>query len=323
MSQERFLVTGALGCIGAWVVRNLVQEGVPTAVYDLGLDTYRLKLIMSDEELAPVQFIQGDITDLDGLERVLGETGTTNIVHLVGLQVPFCKANPPLGAAVNVVGTVNMFEAAKRAGLKHLAYASSIAIYGLAEDYPAGPIAHDALAKPHTHYGVYKQANEGTARIYWGDDGISSIGLRPYTVYGPARDQGLTSAPTKAMLAAAEGQGHHIAFGGRTSMQLADDVAKIFILAARAAFEGTDTFNLRGSVVSMPEIIAAIELAEPAATGQITFEDLQLPFPIEMDDSALSKTLGPLPDTPLEAGVLQTIAIFKEAIARGRLKTAS
>ena len=319
MSQERFLVTGALGCIGAWVVKNLIQAGAPTAVLDLSANAHRMKLIMSDEEIALVRFITGDITDLNSVKRAFEESQATQVIHLAGLQVPFCKADPPLGARVNVVGTVNIFEAAKQTGLKRVVYASSIAVYGPPGDYPAGPIAHEAAHRPRTHYGVYKQANEGTAKIYWYDDGLSSIGLRPYVVYGPGRDQGLTSDPTKAMLAAAAGKPFHIGYAGRFDMQYADDVAKSFIHATRVPFEGADAFNLRCSIVSMAEIVAAVEAAEPTSRGQITFEKIILPFPEEMDGSAITKALGALPHTPLVEGVAQTIAIFKEAITAGRL----
>src|SRR4051794_23649624 len=185
MADERFLVTGALGCIGAWVVRNLVREGVPTAIFDLASDPRRLRLIMRDDELAQVQMLTGDITDLAAVEGALNASGATNIIHLAALQVPFCKADPVLGAQVNVVGTVNVFEVAKRTGLRRVVYASSAAVYGISEEYPEGPIEHDAPLRPRTHYGVYKQANEGTARVYWADDGVPSIGLRPYVVYGP------------------------------------------------------------------------------------------------------------------------------------------
>ncbi len=317
MADERFLVTGALGCIGAWVVRNLVREGIPTTVFDLGGSTHRLELIMTADELAQVNFIKGDVSDLNVVESAVKDTGTTHIIHLAGLQVPMCKADPSLGARVNVVGTVNIFEAAKRAGLKHVVYASSIAVYGLSEEYPEGVLQHEAAPKPRTHYGVYKQANEGTARIYWLDDGLSSIGLRPYIVYGPGRDQGMTSSPTKAMLAAALNQPYHIPYGGRSMYQYADDTANIFIRSARIAFQRADVFNLRGSVVRMGEIVTAIQAVEPNA--QITFDDKQLPFPEEMEDAALANVLGGLDYTPLEQGVAETIAVFKSAVAAGRL----
>lgn len=317
MSEERFLVTGALGCIGAWVVRNLIREGVPTAIFDLGSDPHRLNLIMSEDELAQVRLIRGDVTNLKAIEAALKESGANRVIHLAALQVPFCKADPALGAGVNVVGSVNLFEASKRAGLERVVYASSILVYGPGAEYPDGPISHNAPSRPRTHYGVYKQANEGTARVYWLDDGLSSIGLRPYVVFGPGRDQGLTSGPTKAMLAAALGQPYHISYGGRCDMQFADDVARTFIQAARIPFEGADVFNLRGSVVHMREVVAAIEAAEPASRGQISFEGKSLPFPEEADDSPIVSTLGPLSHTPLAEGVSTTIAIFKEAIAAG------
>jgi nucleoside-diphosphate-sugar epimerase len=323
MGEERFLVTGALGCIGAWVVRNLVREGVPTAVFDLAGDPYRMQLIMAQDELARVRFMIGDITDLNAVRRALEECEATQVIHLAGLQVPACRANPPLGARVNIVGTVNLFEAAKQAGLRRVVYASSIAAYGSPEDYPAGPLAHDAVLKPRTHYGVTKQANEATARAYWFDDGLNSIGLRPAVVYGPGRDQGLTSGPTKAMLAAAVGQPYHILFGGRCDLQYADDVAKTFIQAARVPFEGAAAFNLRGQVVTMSELVAAIEAAEATSRGRITFEDKPLPFPDEADESAILAALGPLPHTSLAEGVAATLAAFKHALATGHLTAES
>lgn len=319
MTNERFLVTGALGCIGAWVVRNLIREGISPAIFDLANDPRRLRLILTEAELAHVQMLSGDISDLSAVEHALKETEATHVLHLAALQIPFCKADPVLGAQVNVVGTVNVFEAAKRRGLRHVVYASSAAVYGISEDYPEGPLGHDAPLRPQTHYGVYKQANEGTARVYWKDNGISSIGLRPYVVYGPGRDQGLTSSPTTAMLAATLGQPYQIPFGGRFDLQFADDVAKAFIRAARVPFEGADVFNFRGSVVHVREIVEAIEVAAPAMRGQLSFTDMPLGFPEEMDDTPLLSVLGPLPHTSLADGIATTMSTFQQALADGRL----
>lgn len=317
---DRFLVTGALGCLGAWVVRNLVQEGVPTTVLDVGGSLHRLRLVMSEDEIGQVQFVTGDITELATVERVVNETGTSHIIHLAALQVPFCKADPTKGAMVNVVGTVNMFEAAKRAGIQRLVYASSIAVFGPEEDYPEGVVDHNAALGPHNLYGVYKQANEGTARIYWWDYGISSIGLRPYTIYGPGRDQGLTSGPTKAMLAAAAGQPFHIPFGGKGGYQFADDVAKIFIQASRVAFQGADVFNIRGTLAHVKDVIAAIETAIPEIRGKITFDEKPLALPTGVEDQALMGVLPNVPDTSLNQGVATTVSIFKQALADGRIR---
>ena len=83
--------------------------------------------------------------------------------------------------------------------------------------------------QPGTLYGVYKRANEGTAHVYWADHGVASVGLRPHTVFGPGRDQGLTSAPTTAMLAAACGRPYRIPFGGTSQFQYAPDAARAFV----------------------------------------------------------------------------------------------
>jgi nucleoside-diphosphate-sugar epimerase len=147
MPNDRFLITGALGCIGAWTVRNLVREGTPVVVFDLASDPRRLKLIMSDDELARVTFVTGDITDLEALERALDDHAITRVIHLAALQIPFVRANPPLGARVNVVGTVNVFEAVarRRDRIGSLVYASSAAVYDAVDAGESGVVAHGAV----------------------------------------------------------------------------------------------------------------------------------------------------------------------------------
>lgn len=319
MSKDKYFITGGLGCLGAWVIRNLVQVGLQPVAFDKSDDRHRLELIMKPEEIARIHFVQGDITDTDSVKAVVLNKKITHIIHLAALQVPFCKANPPLGAAVNVIGTVNVFEAAKAAEIQKVVYASSIAVYGGKDEYEGELLPYNALAHPHTHYGVFKQANEGTARIYWQEDGIASIGLRPYTLYGPGRDQGLTSTPTQAMLASARGEKYHISYGGYNGFQYNDDVAKIFIQAAQKSFFGAEVFNIMGSVAHMREVVAAIELAEPAAKGMISFDDIELSFPNGAEDHQLRELLGDIPNTSLQTGVDKTIAQFNQAIAEGCL----
>ena len=319
MADERFFVTGALGCLGAWVVHNLVRDNIDVTVYDLGSSTHRLELLMEPDEMARVHFVKDDITDAEAVARAVAESGANRIIHLAALQVPFCKANPSLGAAVNVVGTVNVFEAAKQAAISPVVYASSMAVYGGADLY--GPEVKDGDPfHPLNLYGVYKEANEGTARIYWQDDGIASLALRPYTVYGPGRDQGMTSTPTQAMLAAVKEEDYHISFGGTCGYQYADDVARTFIELARLPYEGAAVFNVRGSVAHMSEIVEAIVAAEPTAAGRITFEDTPLPFAEAQDEQPLQSLLKEVPYTPLKDGVARTITHFKRALVTGKIQ---
>ena len=326
-AEERFLVTGAHGCIGAWVVRRLVSEGAHVVALDVSDDDRRLRLVLSEAELATLPAVRTDITDLDSLEHALAEHEITNVIHLAALQVPFCRADPSLGARVNVVGTVNVLEAAARRSspMAPVVYASSIAAYDAVDagaDGDAPPATASLSANggvPGTLYGVYKRANEGAAALYWSDRGLASVGLRPHTVYGPGRDQGLTSSPTAAMLAAAAGRPFEIPFGGSMQMQYAPDVAAAFILASRSQARSAGVHNLNGRSVHMSEVVAAIAAAAPESAGTITFVNTELPFPAEVDHASLRQVMSEPPETPLHEGIRETILRFRELIAAGAL----
>ena len=320
-SDERFLVTGALGCIGAWTVRQLVREGVPVVAFDLGHDARRLALVMPAEDLDRVTFARGDITDLAAIEHAIDEHDVTNVIHLAALQVPFCRADPPRGAAVNVTGTVNVFEAVRRRSdrMAQVVYTGSIGMYSPSDVDPVtGRLEEDAEAHPGNHYGVYKLANEGNARVYWQETGLSSTGIRPMTVYGAGRDQGITSSPTVAIAAAVLGEPFEISFGGRTLFQYAEDVATTMILASRSAPDGPRVLNLGGSPVAVTDWVTAIEAAVPEAAGRITVAATELPFPAEIAHERLA-VLGPVPVTPYRDAIAATADIYRRLAAAGRL----
>lgn len=324
MTGERFLVTGALGCIGAWTIRTLVREGAPVVAFDLGRDTRRLRSIMTEDELARVEVVAGDITELGSLENAVAGHSITNVIHLAALQVPFCKADPPLGARVNVVGTVNVFEAVKRQSraMAPVVYTSSIGMFGTEDaDSTTGRLSVTATAHPLNHYGVYKLANEGNARVYWLDDDIPSVGLRPLTVYGVGRDQGMTSGPTKAIVAAVLGLPYLVPFGGPTLFQYAGDVATALIAASRSRLGGAHVFNLDGATADGRQLVDAIAAEVPEARDLIAFEPVSLPFPAEIDHDGI-EALGPLPVTPFAEGVRASVEIYRDLARRGRLAPA-
>lgn len=322
VSGERVLVTGGTGCIGSWIVRNLVLEDVPVVVLTAGRRFDRLRLILTEAEFDRICFVTGDIADLATLEAASRRLGVNRIIHLAGMQFPFCAADPIRGALVNVAGTVTIFELARRLGLERVVYASSAAVYGPRSHYEDAVLGPDAAFYPTSHYGLYKVANEHSARVYWQNDGISSIGLRPHSVYGPGRDQGVTSKPTVAMIAAAAGRPYHINFGGRYQFQFVDDTARAFLRAARAPFEGATVHNIGGSTFGVGEIIACIERSEPDARGRITFEDRPLPFPEAFDSRPIIEALGAHPETPLEDGIRRTLDVYRTAICNGTLDEA-
>lgn len=315
----RYLVTGANGCIGAWVVHELVEEGADVVAFDLGDDPYRMRMLLTPAQLDEVRRVRGDVTDLSFLEDTLERHEIEHVIHLAALQVPFCRADPPLGARVNVVGTVNVLEAVRRradGGRFPLVYASSAAVYGEEAQAPAD--VPELTGPPSTIYGVFKRSNEGAAGVYWADAGVASIGLRPHTVYGPGRDQGATSSPTAAMLSAAAGRPFHIPYGGSAQMQYAQDVARAFVSASKLErYEGASVHNLAGHVAHMREVVAAIEEAVPAAAGTITFEDHSLPFLSQVDTASFVELFGEATDRPLREGIRETVERFQRLLEEG------
>jgi nucleoside-diphosphate-sugar epimerase len=300
VTDERFLVTGALGCIGAWTCALLAEEGADVVGFDYGTDDRRLKLVTDAE----IPLVQGDIVDRERIGALFDEHRITHVIHLAALLLPQIKPDPPYGTAVNIGGTVNILDAAKTRGIQ-VAYASSAAVYSNLDD-SGGPVSNDAIGHPVTFYGVHKQACEGMARIFWTEEQVPSIGIRPWIVYGPGRDHGLTASPTLAMAAAAAGEDYRIAFGGRTQMQFAPDTARVFIAAARAATEGARVFHLGGPVSSLTDVAAAIEEAAPGVSVSVD-EDTILPFPEEFDGGPLEEALGGIEWTPLRDGVSATV----------------
>ncbi len=317
--HERMLVTGAAGCIGAWAVHELVNQGAQAVAFDVSEDHHRLRLLLDDDQMGRVTFRQGDLRDQQTVEDVVAEEHITHVVHLAALQVPFCVADPVLGSQVNVTGTVNVLEAARRAGgtVRGIAYASSIAVFGPAEMYEGGVARDDSPMAPATLYGSYKVANEWTAAVYAADWGVGSVGLRPSVIYGPGRDQGLTSDPTKAMLATAAGRDSHIAFGGATTYQHAQDAAACFIATARLERGTAHVYNIGGPSAPIDEVAAAIDAAGSGTTT--TFADTPLPLPAHIDGSNLDQLID-VKHRPLTEGIAESVDHFARLLRAGLIE---
>jgi nucleoside-diphosphate-sugar epimerase len=317
----RILVTGAQGCIGAWVTKALLERGLEVVSYDMDTNPARLSLLVEPEDVRRVVQEQGSIEDTARLKTLVKEGGITHIVHLAAVLMPFCQAQPVAGAMVDVIGTLNVFEAARDAGRPvRVVYASSSAVWGPEEAYGSGKLTENDPVKPATHYGVFKQANEGNARVFFETNGISSVGLRPWTVYGVGRDRGLTADPSLAMRALALGEPFQIRVSGKMDMQYAEDVAESFVRSLLAPLEGAYVFNLAGEVVEMDELIATLESLRPGAAKLITARGPQVPVAWRMDDSQIRSLVPDIPRTPLAVGVKKTLDLFDRLKQRGAIQ---
>lgn len=300
------LVTGAGGCIGSWVLRQLTAEGQSVVALDLKKDSRRAELLMDTDSLSAITWEQGDIADSDRLTEVLKKHDVSAIIHLAALQVPFCKADPRTGAKVNVVGTVNVFEAARELGIKRITYASSVAAHGVAD----APWLK-------TLYGAYKLCNEHLAEVYWQDSQVGSLGIRPNVVYGPARDQGMSSLPTLAILAGVLDQPFEVPFSGPVGFLYAKEAAAGFVAAVAADNEGAPVYDFNGTSNTVEELIAITKTHCPSAS--LTCTGQALPFPPNLDDRPLREALGEFPAWSLESGIAETIDTFRSLVDAGKL----
>jgi nucleoside-diphosphate-sugar epimerase len=309
--EGKVLVTGAGGCIGSWALALLNRAGVPAAAFDLSEDKRRPKLLMADADLAKVQWLTGDIGDSETVLKAVKASGARSIIHLAALQVPFCKADPVAGAQVNVVGTINVFEAARKLGIKRIAYASSIAAHGAMEGHGTLP----------TLYGAYKHCNEQTAKVYSNDWGVHSVGLRPGVVYGVGRDQGMTSKTTVAILAAAANKPYTVPFRGAVSWLHAGEVAAGFIRAVSKERSEARVFDINGVATTVEDSLGVLKRIAPDA--QVSWSGDALPFPMNLSDEPVRAYLGNYGSVPLEAGIQSTYEAFRSLLQRGLLSASN
>jgi len=321
MGGNCFLVTGAQGFIGSWVIKNLLDLEHEVIAFDVHTRPVRLSLLLTPQRLKDIHFVRGDINNLGQIKKLLEKRVVTHVIHLAGLQTPECRAKPILGAEINVVGTVTLFEAirAYKDQIKCVVYASSGAVLGTDEDYGSHPIEDNAPRIPGTLYGVFKVTNEECARIYWQDEGIRSVGLRPPVVYGVGRDRGLTAGTTLAIKAAMLGQPYEIGFGGLANIEYADDVANSFIACALKAPEGAPAYNMLGDVLDVDDMIGVIEDIFPLSKGKITCAKRRNVMANDVTDTGLQALIGPFHPLSYEEGAKRTANLFRTLLGEGRL----
>ena len=281
--MHKVLITGG-GFLGLRLASALQTSGHDVRVLDI-----------APSPSPTIDWLQGDVSSLDVVQSALA--GCSRVVHLAALLTPACAADPLRGAQVNVVGTLNVVDAARRANLTHVVYASSAGVYG--PDDPAHP-------RPTTLYGTWKLAAEGVARSYVADHGITSVGLRPFVVYGAGREVGLSSGPSLACRAAVRGEAYTIPFTGRTGLVYVDDVVRAFAAALAPKQPGAFVFDMPGVIASMDALIAEIRRQVP--TAQLDAKGPPLPIAPDIAQADMSGVLGAQPVTPLADGVAATLA---------------
>lgn len=293
------LITGGSGFIAAWIVKRLLARGWTPRLFDSNPKRQIVRGIVGPAADA-LQWIAGDVADPRSVRDAAA--GCELTIHLAGLLTPACQADPKRGAEVNLIGTLNVFEAAKHHGHRTVVYASSAGVYGPASgQHP----------RPETHYGAFKLATEGSARAYWNTDRMPSVGFRPFVVYGPGRETGISAGPTLACAAAVREESYTIGYTGHSDLLYVDDVAAAFEAAAVLAPPGAHAFNLRGEIADIATVIAEIRRHLPEA--QLDADGPPLPIDAQLADDGIDAVLPGLACTSLADGIAATIRFYQAA----------
>ena len=296
----KILLTGGSGFIGAWIMRRFLAEHAKIRVFDQSIDkTLADRIIGSASQ--QIDWFAGDVRSTEAI--VKAAEGCDLIIHLAAVLTPACQQDPIAGAEINLIGTLNVFEAARSHGMRSVLYMSSAGVFG--PDDGVQPY-------PTTHYGAFKLAGEGCARAYWQDYGIASVGFRPLVVYGPGREVGLTAGPVLACKAAVQGEAYTIPFSGGSDFVYVDDVAAAFQSAANNHINGARVYNIVGERGSVSKVVEQIKRIIPEA--RINAEGPELPVCANIDAGTLRDDFSAIPLTSLGQGLQATIEFYRTAV---------
>ena len=297
--MKRVLVTGGSGFLGAWIIRRLAARGLDVRVFDIH-DNRRTVAAIAGNVAQQLDWRVGDIRSADDVRQAL--QGCDGVIHLAGVLTTDCSANPVRGAQINLIGSLNVFDAAREQGIKQVVYASSAGVFG--------PI--DAQhPQPATHYGAFKLAVEGSARAYWHDSQMASIGFRPFVVYGPGRETGVSAGPSLACQAAVQGTPYMLGYTGACGLIYADDVAQAFEAAVLAPPQGARIYNLVGQVHTVDDVMTEIKRQVPGA--QLSAEGPPLTIAPGITEEGLDALLPQRQSTSLAQGIAATLQHYRNA----------
>lgn len=186
---KTWLITGVAGFIGSNLLEHLLQ--IDQRV--IGLDNFatgyqknldEVKAIVSPEQWARFDFIQGDIRELADCHQAC--QGVDYVLHQAALgSVPRSINDPVTTNAANITGFLNMLVAARDAQVTSFTYAASSSTYG---DHPALPKVEENIGKPLSPYAITKYVNELYADVFSSSYGFKAIGLRYFNVFGKRQD---------------------------------------------------------------------------------------------------------------------------------------
>jgi UDP-glucose 4-epimerase len=312
VSEKSVLVTGGAGFVGSHFVDDLVRAGYRVTVFDNFSSGLRdnLASIIGD-----VEIVEGDILDEAAIEKAT--RGVDVVSHQAAqLEITKCMEDPVGDLRTNLIGTINVLEAARKAGVERVVNASSACIYGQAV---APPSREDAPHDPNWSYGASKLAAEKYAQVFSNDFGFPVFSLRYGIVYGPREWYGRVL--TIFLRRALDGK-LPVVFGAGDQLRdftYVGDVVPVHRACVETTLQGAHSFNVgTGIATSIADLsrlvcevtgLAGEPISEEVAPGETSaLVDGRMRLPAELAVMHLSpekteRMLGIRPATSLRDGI--------------------
>lgn len=286
------LVTGGTGFIGSPLTRRLIAAGHTVACFDARPEPARLREVAAHPRL---RLIAGDIADLDGLIDTMRRHAVERVIHTAAVLTQTCQTDPQTAVRVNVLGTANVFEAARRCGIARVVYASSMVVHGNQWDHGDRVLDDDAPLCPNTFYAHTKCFNEHTARVYAEEHGLDCRGLRIAAPFGAEGKTGRPGSEVTRMLSrTAIGEPIRVMLGARETppSTYIDDIVEILLRLCFAPSLTRPVYVCSVAAVSVDEIAQTLRRWMPGA--EITFDEPgeKVTLPYRIDARRLEADIG-------------------------------
>jgi UDP-glucose 4-epimerase len=310
--KEKILITGVAGFIGSNLAARLLKEGYQV----VGIDNlaYGLKTNVPNG----VEFHKRDIR-----ARCINSLfeGVDAVFHLAAKNcISDCQADPIETADINVTGTVNVFEAARKTKVRKVIYAESSALYEGSSLLPTP----ESAVQPESFYAVSKLAGMHFAEAYKRYCGMTFTALRYFCVYGPVQDYRRTIPPVMSAFIIKLLKGKRpIIYGTgdkRRDFVYVDDINEFHLLCLRDSRTDQETFNLgSGENHSVLEIYKKVSRILGVRMAPVFKPDLPGEAQITLADITKATALGWKPKTNLETGMIRAVDYIKSEMAKGRI----
>ena len=314
-TEKRVLVTGAGGFIGSHLTERLVDHGADVRAfvrYNSRNDPGLLRLLPG-ERLDRVRILMGDLRDADAVRSAVRDVDV--VFHLGSLiAIPYSYAHPRETVETNVIGALNVFEAARDAGVEKVVHTSTSEVYGTARYVP---IDENHPLQGQSPYSASKIGADKVAESFYRSFDVPIATIRPFNTYGP-RQSARAVIPTIITQALVQGK---VALGATHTTRdytYVDDLVRAFLLIAESPGTVGETINVGSNYeISIGAVAGTVAALLGKEIDIITESERLRPEKSEVerlwcDNTRARDLLGWSPAVPLEEGLLRTIAWFRE-----------